>query len=293
MAAADRDYGGYMQMAYYWKLTRMANTTEQALKKTEVFQSAYARLIDGKIGTEQFFNIAWHSALQSAEAQPSQETTTFLRERAQLEQEWAVLRQLQEAAKTHPQPSAPVAQDMDCSTPTEMQPREVLIDRLHSLQEILDSERAAYAELEAKCKAQAERHVLTDAEIKHIWDCHVGQPNEKYPLTDADIFHFARALLSSAQVEAKEGWKLFGAKVLECAREGMGEVDGGCIQDWAVEAGLLVAHQETEPCGEGCRCAEYGIDFPWECFRYSDEAKATIDSLAAPSSQKEGEQGNG
>lgn len=45
-----------------------------------------------------------------------------------------------------------------------------------------------------------------------------------------------------------------------------GDVDGGELQDAAVECGLLAPHKVNEPCGEGCRCAEVG-DFPLICYR--------------------------
>jgi hypothetical protein len=80
--------------------------------------------------------------------------------------------------------------------------------------------------------------------------------------------------------ETPDGWKQFGAKVLFDARENFGDVNGGDIQDWAIEAGLLTENSATESCGEGCRCAEYG--FPTECYRYSDEASKEINRIAAP-----------
>lgn len=49
-----------------------------------------------------------------------------------------------------------------------------------------------------------------------------------------------------------------------------GDVDGGDLQDTAVECGLLVPTNVTEPCGEICYCAEYD-DFPQTCYRLSPE----------------------
>lgn len=45
-----------------------------------------------------------------------------------------------------------------------------------------------------------------------------------------------------------------------------GDVDGGDLQSIAVECGLLMPVDVTQPCGEGCNCAGYG-DFPLTCFR--------------------------
>lgn len=41
--------------------------------------------------------------------------------------------------------------------------------------------------------------------------------------------------------------------------------DGADVQDKAVELGLLVEVQASEPCGESCSCAEFG--FPVTCYR--------------------------
>lgn len=60
----------------------------------------------------------------------------------------------------------------------------------------------------------------------------------------------------------------FGLAVLEESRNEIGDVDGGWLQEEAVKLGLLVSVHVTEPCGEGCRCAEYG-DFPQDCLRQS------------------------
>ena len=61
----------------------------------------------------------------------------------------------------------------------------------------------------------------------------------------------------------------FSRKVIREMWEG-GEVDGGWIQDTAVEIGVLVPVEMAEPCGALCSCAEYqGEDgFPITCFRF-------------------------
>lgn len=119
------------------------------------------------------------------------------------------------------------------------------------------------------------------------WIAHKNPyPGKFGAVYSADMMHeYARAAIKHAQQAAESerekaltGWKLFGANVLDCARDGMGDVCGGDIQDWAVEAGLLIEHQVTESCGENCACAEYG-DFPHKCYRYSTEASAAIASI--------------
>ena len=44
--------------------------------------------------------------------------------------------------------------------------------------------------------------------------------------------------------------------------------DGCEIHDLAIKHGLLIGEDVTQPCSEGCRCAEYG-DFPQTCYRRS------------------------
>lgn len=94
------------------------------------------------------------------------------------------------------------------------------------------------------------------------------------------IINEAEAALATAPAPSADAqnanWRTFGAKVLQSAREHMSDVDGGDIQDWAEEAGLLVKHCVYESCGEHCIYAEVG--FPSECYRYSDEASAAIDA---------------
>jgi hypothetical protein len=58
----------------------------------------------------------------------------------------------------------------------------------------------------------------------------------------------------------------FARKVVECGLEG-NDADGGDIQEWAVQAGLLIPTTVTEECNpDNCSCAEGG--FPTTCYRY-------------------------
>ena len=43
--------------------------------------------------------------------------------------------------------------------------------------------------------SEKEQHAITDGQILHVWDTHVGDPNAKYPFIDADKIEFARAVL--------------------------------------------------------------------------------------------------
>lgn len=43
----------------------------------------------------------------------------------------------------------------------------------------------------------------------------------------------------------------------------------GEMQDMGERHGLLFEVEVKEPCGEACSCAEYGADFPTECYRFA------------------------
>lgn len=58
----------------------------------------------------------------------------------------------------------------------------------------------------------------------------------------------------------------FGRRVLDACRDELGDLEGGWLQDQAIECGLLHEVPVTEPCGEVCNCAEYG-EFPTKCLR--------------------------
>ena len=68
----------------------------------------------------------------------------------------------------------------------------------------------------------------------------------------------------------------FVREILQVALEG-GGLDGGEIQDMAVEHGLLVETKVSEPCGEYCRCDNYGAEFPTICYRYAEALKKTTE----------------
>lgn len=89
-----------------------------------------------------------------------------------------------------------------------------------------------------------------------------------------DIQGMLRALRLSAT--ASESLAAYGAAVLAAAREEFGDLDGGFLQDKAVEVGALVEVEVTEACAEdGCHCAEYG-DFPQTCYRYAPGVEAIL-----------------
>lgn len=84
--------------------------------------------------------------------------------------------------------------------------------------------------------------------------------------------------------------KRFAGLVLEDHRNGgyPGDVDGGALQSWAEQCGLIKAFTADSPCGEGCACAE-GIptdEFPTQCYRNTELGKAVIDAAQAGSKEK-------
>ncbi|SDI64587.1 hypothetical protein SAMN04487926_12121 [Paraburkholderia steynii] len=67
-----------------------------------------------------------------------------------------------------------------------------------------------------------------------------------------------------------------------------GDVDGGSIQQWALDSGLIEVRTVYERCGENCSCAEFVGADAWldgvECFFTTDAGKAAI----AAAERKEG-----
>ena len=71
----------------------------------------------------------------------------------------------------------------------------------------------------------------------------------------------------------------FGLACLIEMRDEFGDLDGGWLQDKAEALGLLVRVDVTEPCGEGCSCAQYD-DFPQMCLRPSEAVQKSIEESA-------------
>lgn len=75
------------------------------------------------------------------------------------------------------------------------------------------------------------------------------------------------------QIESMRPYAALGKRVLEEWSRGCADIDGGWFQDAALEAGVLVRVEVTEPCGENCFCAEWD-DFPQTCIRRADRLAA-------------------
>lgn len=50
------------------------------------------------------------------------------------------------------------------------------------------------------------------------------------------------------------------------------DLDGGTLQDWLEEAGVIVPTEVKKPCSDNCNCADYA-DFPTTCFRLAEQYK--------------------
>ena len=59
------------------------------------------------------------------------------------------------------------------------------------------------------------------------------------------------------------------------------DVDGGDLQDWMVEAGVLAPTRMQAPCGEWCRCDQIGADFPATCYRVTELGRACQQAAAS------------
>lgn len=87
------------------------------------------------------------------------------------------------------------------------------------------------------------------------------------------------AILAHVEAQAAENERLrkFVGRVLGEARQYMSDIDGGDVQTWAVECGLLEEWTASEPCGEQCGCAEV-TDFPTRRYGLTETGKAAIDA---------------
>lgn len=88
------------------------------------------------------------------------------------------------------------------------------------------------------------------------------------------------ARLEQLQAEV-ERLRLFSGRILNASREHMTDVDGGDVEAFALETGLMEPFRATESCGDWCGCAG---NFPATCYRYTDAGRAAI---AATQAQKE------
>lgn len=57
-----------------------------------------------------------------------------------------------------------------------------------------------------------------------------------------------------------------------------GDVDGCDLQEACAGLAVLEEKEATEPCGEGCVCAEWD-DFPQKCFFIADDVREALELL--------------
>ena len=103
-------------------------------------------------------------------------------------------------------------------------------------------------------------------------------------LTREVLADFKDSVASAQKAEAeRDGWKALAQLGVWCLDESRqndcSDIDGGSLQDKAIELGLLAYVDVAEPCNEACHCLEYeGSDgFPTRCLRYTDRAVLDID----------------
>lgn len=78
----------------------------------------------------------------------------------------------------------------------------------------------------------------------------------------------------------------FAGRALEEVRGewGAGDWDGGDLQDAMEKCGIIESRQVTEPCGEDCSCAEWGL--PTRCY-FESSLGTRCRELAAASRSEE------
>jgi hypothetical protein len=91
--------------------------------------------------------------------------------------------------------------------------------------------------------------------------------------------HLDRALRAEAALRRVQPTVAFAGRVLkEHRNEGLpDDVDGGWLQDTALELGLLDERKVYEPCSEEtCVCAEVATEWPVTCFFLTEAGTAAI-----------------
>ena len=99
------------------------------------------------------------------------------------------------------------------------------------------------------------------------WDDSTDSPEEREPMREDARRHLAKILAAldrPALSPAGDGLREFARRVLN--HQNLGDVDGGDIQDWGLELGLLVKVRVSKPCDENCNCEDFD-EFPQDCVR--------------------------
>ncbi|WP_205169348.1 hypothetical protein [Burkholderia sp. LMG 13014] len=118
---------------------------------------------------------------------------------------------------------------------------------------------------------QPEPQCTCDMRTKVLGDgCAICQPEPRAEVTDDDVAKLKR----------------FAGLVLKDHRNGgyPGDVDGGELQAYAEQCGLIEERRVESPCGENCSCTDFG-EFPTTCYFNTDLGKAVIDAARAGEGQ--------
>lgn len=103
-------------------------------------------------------------------------------------------------------------------------------------------------------RALVDRHAMA---VRQYWALNSRTPEKKRQAVFAEALDARAALL--AHVAGVEQLATFGARVL-MQHHGDGErgdVDGGWLQETAVELGVMTTETKTVPCGERCPCGDF------------------------------------
>lgn len=76
----------------------------------------------------------------------------------------------------------------------------------------------------------------------------------------------------------KQDLERFAREIMQREFEGY-DLDGGILQDIALQCGVIVEVTMLKPCSEGmedegfCACADAGCEFPTKCFHLAENLK--------------------
>ncbi|MBJ9624562.1 hypothetical protein [Burkholderia multivorans] len=141
--------------------------------------------------------------------------------------------------------------------------------------------------------AKTKPRKMTIKDAQQIASLYVGGVRSLLAKMDGHAIEAAAVLAPADAGEAREPvtyddvakLKRFAGLVLKDHRNGgyPGDVDGGEIQGYAEQCGLIEEFTASEPCGNGCTCAEVlsRDEFPTSCYRNTALGKDVIDAARA------------
>ncbi|WP_205182706.1 hypothetical protein [Burkholderia sp. LMG 13014] len=135
---------------------------------------------------------------------------------------------------------------------------------------LTDDHRDKIERAEERLRGRGPEDVEIANGLLDVLTAHPVEPEPRAEVTDDDVAKLKR----------------FAGLVLKDHRNGgyPGDVDGGELQAYAEQCGLIEERRVESPCGENCSCTDFG-EFPTTCYFNTDLGKAVIDAARAGEGQ--------